>query len=391
VPRVTLHPAHTLLVADGRVASFDLEGRLITYFEEDTLYKRALDSRVHTRRRVGGRRVRGVLSDEEALIVFARARELALAHLPGARGEERRRLLDILDYTPERLLAERERFYRVYEPIAILPPDRYLAVVLQATSGCTWNRCTFCSFYSGRPFSAKDPASFRAHARAVREFLGRGALLRRGLFLADGNALALSAGRLLPLFDAAREVFPGQPVYGFLDVYSGERRGREFWRALAEQGLAGVYIGMETGHDPLLAWLNKPGGSEELYALVKDLKAAGLFVGLIVMVGVGGRRYQEPHFEETMRLLARLPLSREDLVFLSPFIEDPSSSYARLRIEEGIPALSEEETEAELLCPCGAGPRPSRRPLRHPGVSLLDKAQPAGLLQGLDAAVGVKL
>jgi len=348
VPRVALHPASTLVVGDGRVASFDLEGRLLTYFEDDTLYKRALDSHVHTRRRVGGRRVRGVLSDKDALSVFARARGLALASLPGARGEERRRLLDILAYTPKRLLAERERFSRVYKPIGILPPDRYFTIVLQATEGCTWNRCTFCSFYSGRPFAAKDPEAFQEHAQAVRAFLGRNALLRKDLFLADGNALALSAGRLLPILEAARAVFPGRPVYGFIDLFSGERHEPGFWKALKEAGLAGVYVGMETGHDPLLAWLNKPGSQGELLEFVRALKEAGLFVGLIVMVGAGGERFREAHFRDTLRALAAMPLMPSDIVFLSPFVEDPSSSYARLRAKEGIRALSEEEIEAEL-------------------------------------------
>ncbi len=345
---LTLHPASTLAVRDGRVASFDLEGRLLTYFEEGVLYKRALDSRVHARRRVGGRRERFLLSEEAALWVFQRAREVAEHYLPGARGAARDRLRAILAWTPERLLAERERFSRVYKPIAILPPDRYFTIVLQATEGCTWNRCTFCSFYSGRPFSAKDLETFARHARAVRDFLGKNALLRRDLFLADGNALALSLGRLLPLLQTAREVFPGRPVYSFIDVYSGERHQGAFWRALKEAGLRGVYVGMETGHDPLLAWLNKPGSQEELLEFVRTLKAAGLFVGLIVMVGAGGDRFREAHFQDTLKALAAMPLAPSDIVFLSPFVEDPRSVYRLRREAEGIRSLGEEETRLEL-------------------------------------------
>ena len=345
---LTLHPAATLAVRDGRVASFDLEGRLLTYFEDGVLYKRALDSSVHARRRVEGRRQRFRVGEARARWVFRRAREVAESHFPGSRGEARKRLRAILGWTPERLLAERDRFARVYKPIAILPPDRYFTIVLQATEGCTWNRCTFCSFYSGRPFSAKDPETFAQHARAVRDFLGKNALLRRDLFLADGNALALSLGRLFPLLQTAREVFPDRPVYSFIDVYSGERHQGEFWRALREAGLAGVYVGMETGHDPLLAWLNKPGSREELLEFVRVLKGAGLFVGLIVMVGAGGDRFRAAHFRETLRALAAMPLKPSDIVFLSPFVEDPRSAYRLRREAEGIRPLSEGEIEAEL-------------------------------------------
>ncbi len=345
---LTLYPASTLFARDGRVASFDLEGRLLTYFESGTLYKRALDSSVHARRRVGGRRERFVLTPEEALWVFARARAVAESHYRAARGEARARLLVILGWTPERLLGERERFSQVYKPIAILPPDRYFTIVLQATEGCTWNRCTFCSFYSGRSFTAKDPETFSRHARAVRDFLGKNALLRRDLFLADGNALALSLGRLLPVLEAAREVFPGRPVYSFIDVYSGERHQAEFWHALKEAGLKGVYVGMETGHDPLLAWLNKPGSRDELVAFVRTLKALGLFVGLIVMVGAGGAYYRAAHFRDTLGALRAMPLSPHDIVFLSPFVEDPGSVYRVRREAMGIAPLSEAAIEGEL-------------------------------------------
>jgi len=345
---LTLHPASTLAVREGRVASFDLDGRLLTYYENGVLYKRALDSRVHARRRVQGKRERFLVPDDRARWVFERAREVAASWLPGAGGGARDRLLAILEWTPERLFAERERFSRVYKPISILPPDRYFTVVLQATEGCTWNRCTFCSFYSGRPFSAKDPEAFLKHAQAVRDFLGRNALLRKDLFLADGNALALSLGRLLPVFEAARAVFPNRPIYSFIDVFSGERHEPEFWQALRRAGLAGVYVGMETGHDPLLAWLNKPGSQEETLEFVRVLKSAGLFVGLIVMVGAGGDLFREPHFRDTMAALSQMPLGEKDLVFLSPFVEDPRSVYRERREAEGIRPLSDEETLFEL-------------------------------------------
>jgi len=345
---LTLHPASTLAVRRGRVASFDLDGRLLTYYEDGVLYKRALDSRVHARRRVRGRRERFLVPDDRARGVFERAREVAASWLEGAGGEARARLSAVLEWTPERLFAERERFSRVYKPISILPPDRYFTIVLQATEGCTWNRCTFCSFYSGRPFAAKDPEAFREHARAVREFLGKNALLRKDLFLADGNALALSAARLLPIFETARAVFPGRPVYSFIDVFSGERHEPGFWKALKEAGLAGVYVGMETGHDPLLAWLNKPGSQQELLQFVQVLKGAGLFVGLIVMVGAGGDRFREAHYRDTLEALAAMPLTPKDLVFLSPFVEDPRSVYRERREAEGIRPLGEEETLSEL-------------------------------------------
>ena len=273
----------------------------------------------------------------------------AAAVRPQADGELLRRLdEEILPWTPEALLDEARRFARVYKPISILPPDQYLSVVLQATEGCTWNKCTFCTFYQDRPFHVKSEDEFQRHIEDVLAFFGRGLLMRKSVFLGDGNALALSQRRLLPLMEMTRAAFPDMPIYSFIDVYTGERKSEADWRALAELGLHRIYIGMETGFDPLLALLNKPGSREELVEFVARLKAAGLQVGLIVMIGVGGVEYRGAHAEATLATLERLPLGQGDLVYLSPFIERPGSEYARLRRAQGLTPMSEDEIEAEL-------------------------------------------
>ena len=329
--------------------SFDREGRLVTYFEEGTLYKRSLSSEVHQRVRREGRRVRRRLETTEALRVFTEAYALAERSWSGAEQKLRERLQgEVLAWSPERLLAEEKRFKAAYRPIAILPPDQYAAVVVQATEGCTWNRCTFCNFYTDRPFRVQLPEAFTGHLNAVQDLLGRGLLLRKNLFIADGNALALSRRRLLPLLALAGKAFPGRPLASFLDVYSGEQHDSTDWPELRELGLKRIYLGMETGHDPLLAFVNKPGSSRELASLVGVLKRARFSLGLIVMVGLGGTEYRERHAVDTLRLLATLPLSQGDLVYLSPFVEHQDGRYATARQAAGLTPMREEEVELEL-------------------------------------------
>jgi len=60
------------------------------------------------------------------------------------------------------------------------------------------------------------------------------------------------------------------------------------------------------------------------------------------MVGAGGKAFAEAHFRESLALLAELPLGRGDVVYLSPFREDPGTSYAAL----GLAPL--EDLEGEL-------------------------------------------
>ena len=69
---------------------------------------------------------------------------------------------------------DRQRFEEIYTPIGILPPDQYLALVLQVTDGgSSHNACTFCTFYRGLDFSIKLPEAFRSHVAAVIDFSAR--------------------------------------------------------------------------------------------------------------------------------------------------------------------------------------------------------------------------
>lgn len=338
------------------VASFDREGRLFSFIEKGRTYRRTLASAVEVRWRedtagAGGIRLRQrrQLNRSEACELFARVQQTAADVRSYVDGELRARLdTEILRWTPELLLAEADRFARVYKPITILPPDQYLSIVLQATEGCTWNKCTFCSFYQDRPFRVKSREEFERHIDEVLDFFGRGVMMRKSIFLGDGNALALSQSRIAPMMEAASNAFPGQPIYGFIDLYSGEQKSVSDWRYLVDLGLHRVYIGMETGLDQLLTLINKPGSSDELIDFVRRLKAAGLSVGLIVMVGIGGAQYKDAHAQATLEALNRMPLGEGDIIYLSPFIEQPESAYVGLRQAHDLTPLSEDDVEAEL-------------------------------------------
>lgn len=352
-------PGFTTISPDrNTVASFDREGRLFSFVKDGRTYRRTLDSTVEVRWRgddllpgAGRPRQRKRLAPDDARSVFIAAYDAARSVRSDAAGQLRTRLdREILRWTPELLLGEAERFARVYKPIPILPPDQYLSIVLQATEGCTWNRCTFCTFYQDRPFRVKSAAEFQEHVDGVAALFGRGASMRKSVFLADGNALALSESRLGPMMEKAKNAFPNLPLYSFIDLYSGDAKSVQQWRHLAELGLRRVYIGMETGLDELLAVLNKPGSREELIDFVARLHAAGVAVGLIVMMGIGGASYKQAHAAATVDAIRRMSLNKDkgDLVYLSPFVEQADSAYAQLRQAHGIEPLAENEVEDEL-------------------------------------------
>jgi len=365
------------------VLTYDTAGRLLGAFWRGRHYRRGLNHRIREKwsERVDGERVRHQRDLSEAekrdlLAQFDRLIEdlheaLAAGRVTVLTGEAERAwalLARIRRYDRLALERDAERFRSVYQPIGILPPDQYLALVLQATEGCHWNRCTFCDFYRDRPFRAQSPAEFRAHLAAVRAYFGETLALRKSIFLGDANALVLPSHRLHAVFDAIQEAFLFLPegltgkdraawkrahpihfegIYSFLDTFSAGRKTEAEFRALRDRHLRRVYLGIETGHDPLLRFLHKPSAAAEVVEVVRTLKAAGLQVGLILMVGIGGERYAAGHVEDTIRLVNALPLGAGDLIYFSEFLERPGSEYARQATAADLRPLSPPQQRAQ--------------------------------------------
>ena len=145
--------------------SFDRAGRLIGAFEGGRNYRRGLDNRVLQKWSQAGVRQRRWLAPDEARTFLEAVYRLA-DEIAAASGDSRLDALRGWDWA--RLQADAAQFAMVYRPVSILPPDQYLALALQATEGCSHNRCTFCDFYRGRPFRIKTPEELRAHVAAVR-------------------------------------------------------------------------------------------------------------------------------------------------------------------------------------------------------------------------------
>jgi len=223
-------------------------------------------------------------------------------------------------------------FHAVYpRPVSILPPDRYRAVVLQLTEGCSWNQCSFCNLYQDRGFKVKDAQAFEQHARQVRAYFGEALNWRQNVFLGDANAGSVSQSRFLQALEIAARVFPefkGRTSC-FMDTFSGRMRTVEDWVELRRAGLEQVNLGIESGHCEILKLLNKPADGERVRETVSRIKSAGLAASLIFLLGAGGKERALEHEQGTTGLLLSLPLGPADRVYFSELLIVPGRPYAR--------------------------------------------------------------
>lgn len=329
---------------DTAVFSWDLTGRLWTAMMNSISYRRGLDGKVIAKwispTQERGRRW---LSTEESQQLIGYAQSFASNILvdiqqmkaiidPPANADLFAALMAAASFTWPQSLNDAALYGQVYKPVGILPPDQYMAVVLQAAEGCSFNTCTFCDFYKSRPFHIKTPHEFSNHALAVREYLGKGLSLRRTVFLGDANALVIPMKRLVPLLEITHSTFPVEKlggIYAFLDGFSGEKKTVSDYQTLAQMQLKRVYMGVETGSDELLRSLKKPGCTADAVQTVAALKQAGISVGVIFLLGVGGRKFAAQHVLETIRVINAMHLDLDDILYFSELVEHEGMEYTR--------------------------------------------------------------
>ncbi|MGE5243131.1 MAG: radical SAM protein [Betaproteobacteria bacterium] len=340
----------------AEVVAWDGGGRLYSVWRAGHTWRRGLSGRAlhkwhdatgRHRERIGGAAVDRLLDETASLAgEIGRIAGDGLQAVPGHEAAVQY-LARAARFDAAAGRADAARFHAVYRDVGILPPDQYLSTVVELTEGCTHDTCTFCDLYN-RPFRVRGEAEFARHLREVREYLGESLpLRRRSVFLGAANALALSTRRLESALDAVGEAFEsGTRVSGFLDAERGSGRNEREYRSLAARGLDRVYVGVESGHDRLLAFVRKPGTSADAVRAVRAIKSAGVRIGLIVLIGLGGDRFAEGHVADTIRMLNDVPLDGEDIVYFSELVEG-ASPYASIAAASGIRPLSPVERRAQ--------------------------------------------
>jgi len=179
------------------------------------------------------------------------------------------------------------------------PPSEGDNLIIQATLGCRFNQCSFCSMYKDKVYQARPLAEVTAD-------IERAAVAwpeARRVFLADGDAYGLPTETLLELCHRLRACFPDlQRVTAYATPFNILAKSAEEIAALRQARLTLVYLGIETGSDRLLKIIAKGAASRMAAALVRAADA-GLKVSATVILGLGGRRLWREHIEATAALI----------------------------------------------------------------------------------------
>ncbi len=188
-----------------------------------------------------------------------------------------------------------------YEGTIWRPPSEARSLILQATVGCSHNACIFCVSYRDREFRVRGAEGIASDLRSLD---GRLLARVRRVFLADGNALAMSTTEMEECLDVLREHLPSLERVGVY-AYAKDLRDKTVGglRRLRGRGLGIVYLGLETGDEDLLRWCRKGVTVRETIEACKKIRQAGIPLSLTIILGLGGRERSRAHATATARAL----------------------------------------------------------------------------------------
>ncbi len=234
-----------------------------------------------------------------------------------------------------------EKLGHTFELGPIRPPSEAYSLLIRATRNCPWNRCQFCPVYKGSKFGLrpvneimKDIEAVKAISEGIKEIawkMGYGdrvkevaAMLSNQLqygqcvhnvalwlgtrgktaFLQDSNTLIMRTPELTQVITFLRETLPSlNRVTTYARSHTAARKPLAELKELKDAGLDRIHIGLETGYDPLLAYMEKGCTAKNHIEGGKKVKEAGISLCEYVMPGLGGKKMSQEHARETAKVL----------------------------------------------------------------------------------------
>ena len=235
----------------------------------------------------------------------------------------------------------REKLAATFELGPIRPPSEAHSLLIRATRNCPWNKCQFCNVYKGTKFELreveeviKDIEAAKSISDGIKEIaceMGYGDGIREvaaqlcsqaqyghcvnhvafwlyaggeSAFLQDSNTLIMRTPELVQVIDFLRRTFPSlNRVTTYGRSHTAARKSLEELKEIKQAGLDRVHIGLETGYDPLLSYIEKGCTANHHIEGGKKVREADISLSEYVIPGLGGKKMSREHARETARVL----------------------------------------------------------------------------------------
>ena len=184
--------------------------------------------------------------------------------------------------------------------IVYRPPYEANSLLLQVTLGCSHNKCTFCYMYPDVQFKVCPMEEVEADIEEATHYCPN---VKR-VFLEHGDAFVLSAEKLLKIADAVHRKLPRvETIAMYASIQNIKSKTDEELRQLRTAGIHGLDIGVESGLDAALAYMNKGHTAAEAREQLLRLTEAGMDYSFNAILGCGGAELWKENADATADLI----------------------------------------------------------------------------------------
>jgi len=234
---------------------------------------------------------------------------------------------------------------RGFEQGPIRPPSEAYSLLVRVTRNCPWNKCRFCPVYKGEKFSRREPEEVILDIDVMRAWydelkarswrLGLGGRLDppalqliyqedshnpylyslilfqlgggKTAFLQDADSVIIRTEKLVKILKHLRQRFPSiERITSYSRTRTIARKPLEELKAIRKAGLDRLHLGLESGSDRVLEWMQKGATQKEEIEAGQKAKEAGFELSEYVMPGLGGKKLSNEHSLETARAINQI-------------------------------------------------------------------------------------
>lgn len=166
------------------------------------------------------------------------------------------------------------------------PPLEADTVLLQVTVGCSHNKCSFCTMYKETRFEIENIKQIEKDLQEIKQTYRT---LTR-IYLLNADPFALSGRRLKEIAGKIIEYFPEmETISMYASIRSIKHKSDKELLELQALRINDLWVGVESGNDETLKYLNKGFTLDTARKQLKRLSKAAIRHNGIYILGTGGK------------------------------------------------------------------------------------------------------
>ncbi len=222
----------------------------------------------------------------------------------------------------------------------IRPPSEAYSLLIRVTMNCPWNRCKFCRTYKGQKFQLRPVEEIKQDIKTAKLIQDRikelswksgyggrvkevaGMVLNNppnaafynvalwmyaggeSAFLQDANSLIMRTSELAEVIRLLKVTFPDiKRITSYARAKTAAKKKLDELIVLREAGLSRLHVGLESGYDPLLEYMDKGVTAAEHIKGGRNIVEAGISLSEYVILGLGGKEMWREHATQTAKVL----------------------------------------------------------------------------------------